>query len=197
MLHSDGWQVLKNAVCVSPQARRALRLQLRGAHAIFNYNEQSEANDHLRTQARLRPKKNADIAAFCSSVSGAVPFLGRRACREWVVIRSEAGCQRQHRHRDFDPAAVCGLADDDIPLAVIVGLDSDAKLVVWPTCIRGKTPAADDPGTIITFGTGDVVVFRGDLVHAGAAYPEKCNVRVHSYVDAPGVKRKNDRTYLC
>jgi hypothetical protein len=35
-----------------------------------------------------------------------------------------------------------------------------------------------------------VLIFRGDLVHAGAAYGGEIeNVRIHAYLDVKGVKR--------
>jgi hypothetical protein len=33
----------------------------------------------------------------------------------------------------------------------------------------------------VTLNAGDVVLFRGDTIHAGAAY-EKTNIRVHTYL---------------
>ena len=35
---------------------------------------------------------------------------------------------------------------------------------------------------------GDVLIFRGDLVHAGAGI-ERANVRLHAYMDVKGVPR--------
>ena len=47
---------------------------------------------------------------------------------------------------------------------------------------------------MICLEPGDVLVFDGDVVHAGAAYraPNTC---VHVYLDMPSVKREHDRTY--
>ena len=38
---------------------------------------------------------------------------------------------------------------------------------------------------------GDVVIFRGDLVHTGAAY-DACNLSLHLYVDSPRAPHQRD-----
>ena len=42
---------------------------------------------------------------------------------------------------------------------------------------------------------GEVLIFDGDLVHAGAAYVES-NVRVHVYLYASGMPKPNGNTYM-
>lgn len=41
----------------------------------------------------------------------------------------------------------------------------------------------------------DIVIFRGDLVHAGSGY-ENENYRLHAYMDSPKVPRTINRTWL-
>ena len=41
---------------------------------------------------------------------------------------------------------------------------------------------------------GEVLLFDGDLVHAGAAYPECANTRIHLYIFAKG-PRPRGQTY--
>lgn len=48
---------------------------------------------------------------------------------------------------------------------------------------------------MLKFGRGDVVVMRGDAVHAGAAY-RKHNVWLHAYADVAGVTRAPDEVHL-
>ena len=48
----------------------------------------------------------------------------------------------------------------------------------------------------LTLNCGDMLVFRGDLVHAGAAF-DQLNVRLHAYLDVMGgPQRQVDRTHL-
>lgn len=43
---------------------------------------------------------------------------------------------------------------------------------------------------------GDVLIFRGDAVHAGSAYPTKPNMRLHCYIDSPLLRRPKNKTYI-
>ena len=52
------------------------------------------------------------------------------------------------------------------------------KLWIFPN-------GCDDPNPmLLRLAVGDMLVWRGDLVHAGAGYAEE-HVRVHAYVDPP------------
>ena len=42
---------------------------------------------------------------------------------------------------------------------------------------------------------GDAVVFRADVVHAGAEYDSE-NIRIHCYLDSPLVPRDPNRTFI-
>ena len=44
----------------------------------------------------------------------------------------------------------------------------------------------------VRLNAGDMLVFRGDLVHGGAAVSEE-NVRIHAYIDVEGVIRPKDK----
>lgn len=94
---------------------------------------------------------------------------------EWALLVSKAGCQRQHRHANYDPAALRGKRV--APLILLVGLQGGSRLHV--------------EDEVLTFGRGDVVVMCGDAVHAGAAY-RKHNARLHAYADVAGVTRAPD-----
>eukprot|EP00966_Prymnesium_polylepis_P245049 5667969-Prymnesium_polylepis.1 len=37
---------------------------------------------------------------------------------------------------------------------------------------------------------GDILLFEGDVLHAGAKYESACNTRVHVYLDVPDLRRK-------
>ena len=42
---------------------------------------------------------------------------------------------------------------------------------------------------------GDIVLFDGDVVHAGAAYAE-ANTRLHVYLDVHGVEHESNGTFI-
>ena len=43
----------------------------------------------------------------------------------------------------------------------------------------------------LALNAGDVVIFRGDFVHTGAAY-DACNLSLHLYVDSPRAPHQRD-----
>lgn len=192
-LHTSGFVVLRGAVAVSDELVAKVRHQSRHAGAIFNYTGAgANDDDGRRRQQRLMTRQ---LGPWTREVEAAVaPYLGpSRVVREYVAIISQHGCQQQALHWDYDPDACrAACTDDTIPLAVIVTLMPDTCLVVSPGAIRGRR---DLPITEITTQPGDIVVFRGDLIHAGAAYPDRSNVRVHAYVDVRGFVRQSNATY--
>ena len=97
-----------------------------------------------------------------------------RELLEFVALRSYPGCQAQGKHCDYDPTELARHPDSLVPWSVLWALQPDTKLMLY-----GRN------GTTIELAVpiGKLLVFRGDLVHAGAKY-KKQNVRVHCYVNA-------------
>jgi len=108
------------------------------------------------------------------------------------------GCAEQTPHTDYEPSAeLLQLRDDRVPLSIVVAVEDGGKLLAWPGAFgqeyhrRQNFVARKD----ITLNAGDAVVFRGDLVHAGAAYDCE-NIRLHVYCDSPGhVDAPRNRTW--
>jgi len=69
----------------------------------------------------------------------------------------------------------------DAHLVILEALQDGTKLPVWPK--KGCRQW-------IELNAGDVVVFRGDLIHCGAEYTG-LNVRIHTYVDSPAAERRD------
>lgn len=189
MSMQEPYRVLRCAVDVSDAAISALQTRAGRAKSIFNYNTTAPLNDGLRRQQRFKNDETVAIAQFTTGVVAALRANGvvgvRHSIVEWVVLLSLAGCREQHPHTDFDPDARAG------PLGVLIGLEPHTKLVVFEVVDDGGLA----PHTI-EFSRGDIVVFRHDTIHAGAAYDVR-NIRVHCYVDyldAPA--RISGKTYL-
>ena len=51
------------------------------------------------------------------------------------------------------------------------------------------------PGVEVHIEVGDILLFDGDVVHAGAAYTS-ANTRLHVYLDVAGVGHEANTTYL-
>ena len=66
-----------------------------------------------------------------------------------------------------------------MPLSVLLAIQPRTKLWVFPDGCGAEASAF-----LARVEVGDVMVWRGDLVHAGAGYAEE-HVRVHAYVDPP------------
>jgi hypothetical protein len=113
---------------------------------------------------------------------------------------------RQPAHSDAPPpeggggdgAWMSDLADKDVPLSVLLAIQKNTRLWVWPAgCPRGSL-GGDDGAQLVRLNVGQLLVWRGDLVHAGAGYARQ-HTRVHAYCDPPAhlYRRPRARTNLC
>jgi hypothetical protein len=84
------------------------------------------------------------------------------------------------------------VVDDDVPLGCLIALEEGASFVIWPRSIRSNY-VKDSINVVLR--PGDIIVFRGDLVHAGAAYQET-NHRIHCYLDSSRRKRPTNQTFF-
>lgn len=167
---SIGTRTFPRAVIVSPAELDDLREIACRGHPIFN-------PDSKRVQNNL----SADSAV----TSRLLEFLQSEQLVEGrqigpaVALHSHAGCERQPWHTDYDPECVRRCAAK--PMGVILALQDHTRVL-----LRDEE---------VTLCAGDVFVFDGDVVHAGAAYDEP-NTRIHVYLDSPGVRRPKNETYL-
>ena len=76
------------------------------------------------------------------------------------------------------------------PIGVLVALQNDAYLNVWP----GSHKLATEKG-VQGQNAGDVLLFDGALVHGGGAYTDT-NFRLHKYLDVSSVVRNPDHTWI-
>ena len=104
--------------------------------------------------------------------------------------RAVALAGRQPAHSDApEPAEgrLCDLADDDMPLSAMLAVMDGTVLWVFPRgCGSADGDGGDggDGGELLSLRVGELLVWRGDLVHAGAGYAHE-HFRVHAYVDPP------------
>jgi hypothetical protein len=125
------------------------------------------------------------------------------------------GCSKQSAHTDGYIWNIRRACDDDpssAPLSVIIPLQHDTSLLVWPgshvtSAIVADEDAGENPhifqiirsssafvGARIKIPVGFALVFRQDLIHAGDSYNES-NIRVHAYLDNQKVEREEDQTF--
>ena len=121
---------------------------------------------------------------------------GEKVIAQLVGLRSGARGHRRKKHqpRHADSAKRNSLRDpqlyrqEDVPLACIVALQGGTRLHVWPF--------DTDKEEVVTLEEGEMLIFRGDLCHAGAAYSRK-NTRIHAYLDLPDGRHRSEQTTFC
>lgn len=199
-LHTRGYTLLKGGMAVDPDTTYYRQLEdfaRNNAGTIFN-------PDDKRRQVELTGKKQkvamyADTERFTERVwSKLQKMFPNHTPNDLVVLSSEPGCKEQKAHQDYlekDLKKKDGATPppDEIPLGVIVALMDDTYIDVWPGAIKTLSEAGKVKPKRLRFNRGDIVIFRGDLVHAGSAYT-KFNMRLHTYMDHPSVKRKFNST---
>ena len=178
-LDRDGFIVHTKAVAVDAFTRDYLySLPVELFHAIFN---NAPANDEENDGKRLQ----LDFATVEASSVTAQQFMIelKNRLRELVpnfrvagaaVFRSEEGCLAQLPHLDYPPPT----------LVCLVALVDGTSIDVWPAAIGYELNASGRrfERENVVLNAGDVLLFRGDLVHAGAS-SAIVNVRVHCYLE--------------
>ncbi|KAI8620239.1 hypothetical protein BC830DRAFT_1100088 [Chytriomyces sp. MP71] len=209
-LHTRGFAILKTNIPIP----RALLLELdaalanrKGVHVLFNNQAHDGArNDRRRRQASLFPdvidapqaqRGFEDRRPECVELQMRLNALLREHAVLWgrcvsdiVVLESRPGCKQQALHTDFDPRGVARLSREMIPLGAIFCLeDEGSRLIVQRLDdIHGNLEE-------VSVQKGELLVFRGDLKHAGASYNER-NRRIHFYLDCEHHERPPNRTFI-
>eukprot|EP00966_Prymnesium_polylepis_P306041 7072282-Prymnesium_polylepis.2 len=97
---------------------------------------------------------------------------------------------RQPRHwdvpdnQDEGHLEYLNLPATDVPLSVMVAIELGAKLWIYPD----GCDSDEEMALLVELDVCDVLVWRGDLVHAGAGYGVD-HYRIHAYVDSPFFNR--------
>ena len=165
-----GWRLYPKAIEVHDDDVWRLSEHARAGACIFN-------PDALRVQHAL-PRTDAIVEAALGFLASEGLVRGRRVGTA-VALHSFAGCGAQPMHTDYDAGRVERCVAK--PFGVLVALEDGTRLCM--------------PDGDVGMGPGDILVFDGDCVHAGAAYSAP-NTRVHIYLDSPGVHRPHNETYL-
>lgn len=94
-------------------------------------------------------------------------------------------------HKDFPTFETvrARLKKSLVPASVIMVLMDDTLLHVYPGCF-GATVERSKRQTL-QLKQGEVIIFRGDLVHAGAKYADT-NIRLHCYIQVKCIRQKSN-----
>ena len=99
--------------------------------------------------------------------------------------QDEAKCPISRERLD-ELKTIRDLPDRQKPLSAFWALEDGCKIL-----LAGPEGEAVE----VCMERGDVLLFHGDLVHAGAAYPDSDNLRMHVYLYARGINRPGNATW--
>lgn len=202
-LNEDGYVLLKKIAMVPDRVQKYFfKLAENNARVIFNHNEKSNTDDRKRTQKKIN-RKSKYVDNFMKTVDNQlVTMFPNLKINDWVLIKSYPGCKDQAAHTDYPPSD--DMTDEsNIPVNAMVAIQDSTFVRVWPKSHRlicndlydDKGKNTWDEMSIqeyesfqkirpykIQFDRGDMLIFRGDLVHAGSSYADS-NVRMHCFLD--------------
>ena len=213
-LHHDGFVVYPNVMkdLVSDELVTLCKAHFDddAGEDLFNNHRDvgSRHNDGLRLQRSIDAGELGASEMTINLKKAIIEMLKRehplhrvKGDKSMVVLMSRENCKAQLAHTDFskDTLAPVKNSDEKMPLACLVALMDDTAFDVWPGAIRFDESRKIKP-LQVRLNAGDMLVFRGDLVHGGAAVGEQENVRIHAYIDVEGVIRPKenaiDETYF-
>jgi hypothetical protein len=171
--------------------------------SIFNDLSRSPGSKRLQTPSLNTQRISSELDTFITSMkttaNSRYPYL--RFC-DPVGLLSKPGCGEQPVHADYDVNDLRNLTHHQCPRGMLAALEDGTELVVYPGSHWLWGAQTDEKKSDITtrrrvlhLNTGDVVFFRGDLLHSGSSYSQT-NLRMHAYLDSDMVPRIPDRTWL-
>jgi ectoine hydroxylase-related dioxygenase (phytanoyl-CoA dioxygenase family) len=194
-LHTEGYTILRKWIPVTPALLDLANKKSAEAEAIFNDSPANRRNDAKRRQVDLSAH-HAAIQPIRAALQQAHPS---HTIRDFVLLVSRPGCRRQAAHTDYVPTSeLLRATDAEMPLLFLLALEDNTMLEVWPQShliVQGYRGGPPVHRQTVHLSTGDAVLFRGDLVHAGSAYDSQ-NMRIHAYLDSAVVPRDPNRTYI-
>ena len=107
--------------------------------------------------------------------------LEGRTFKECHVLFSDSGCKEQQFHHDYDPEE---LKKKDLlvkPRIALLALEKDTTLNLYDKELEKII--------VVSLDRGDCLIFDADALHSGSEY-NKVNVRLHAYLDVPGIERE-------
>jgi hypothetical protein len=199
----DGFLVLRKIVEPTTEVVAEIRkIVARRGISIFNGSGAAAKKKRLQTPPIDTMRVSPALTAFVDSVEYvAIQHYPRLRFSHAAGLLSEPGCEEQPLHCDYDVEDLAPLDDRDTPRGMLVALEDDTKLVLYPgshrlwRSVNGEGPVTGTWRHTLRLDAGDVCFFRGDLLHAGASYTKQ-NVRMHAYLDSELAPRMPGRTWL-
>ena len=178
------YKVFKNVVDIPDYVSSYIYQESKKGDPIFNNKYDENSGDGKRSQYDFNCKIGNHFKQTLRKFMKTKGFV-KHYLKDLVIVRSEPYCKRQKLHIDYDKDKLRSMKKTDYPYGIIVGVSDNSRFIV---SINNKIQT-------IHINKGDVIIFRGDLVHAGAEYYSE-NVRLHAYIDSVKYKREKNRTYI-
>lgn len=176
------YRVFKNVVDIPDYISSYIYQESKKGDAIFNNGH--ESGDGKRTQYDFNCKIGIHFKKVLRNFMKTKGFMNHYI-KDLVIVRSEPYCKRQKLHTDYDIDKLRHIKKTDYPYGILVGVSDNSRFLISDKN-RVKT---------IYINKGDIIVFRGDVLHAGAEYYSE-NIRLHAYVDSKKYKREKNTTYF-
>lgn len=200
-LHIDGYEIIScGDVLTGGVVDELVDI---GNNGYIIFNNKAKGGDDKRSQKFVNKTSKSLNKWKLSVFHGLKDKYPNLTSADMVVIKSIEGCKKQLAHCDYEQNisfATC--PDEYIPLGCLICIMEGTTLDIWPRSHRLPCLSSDltknlkpIPRTTIELDIGEMLVFRGDLVHAGSSYKSD-NFRVHLFLDSDKVKRNKNRTWL-
>ncbi|OWY93541.1 hypothetical protein PHMEG_00037030 [Phytophthora megakarya] len=152
--------------------------------------------DTMRNQADIDLENSPAIRVVNDIVVELISDLHPKwsvATQEWHALKSLPGGEIQQLHRDFQTfeTAEAILKHSWIQASAFIALEESTELHVVPGCFAGA--AVQAKAETIEIQRGQLLIFRGDLPHAGASYEEE-NTRLHCFIRVDGIDQDTNAT---
>ena len=118
--------------------------------------------------------------------------------RQWAVLKTEEDAMRQYAHTDYHPTRTLNLPNEQMPLLAFIPLEDDTKLYTWMpsrAILTRKLTNIKVKPSVLSFNRGDLVIFRGDLIHAGAEWNGSAKYCLHCYFHHTQVPFPDNETF--
>ena len=204
VLDQDGFQLYPKTFAISADLVEKLRHYAMNGNGeeVFNNAEAGDtSNDQRRSQILFKSfmEENKELQELHDHLTMRVgSMFEKHSPQDMVILRSDPGCLPQRAHTDYTAAAFRRVKGGNVPLACVIALMDDTYFDVWPGAIQCFNLPAGDARVFhhrrLKLNAGDMLIFRGDLVHAGSAFSQ-FNIRLHMYLDIRGVRREPDTTF--
>ena len=186
-LYENSFHVFPAAIDVSDEFVAKLKKKKHN-EVIFN------DGDKKRRQYVLEPELLSD--PVITRTTDFVQHINPNVYADtYASIDSAPGNIRQPAHMDFPPADVVDVENQKKPLLCVLALENGTTNHAWipsKQIINGCINFPIRP-QMIKLNKGDLLVFTGDLIHAGSEYSVR-NTRLHCYFPVHGCRRIKNET---